>query len=320
MDVEDHATLRNLSITGGKLPDGAAAGINGWNVVLEHSTVWGNEARYAAAIHALDLDLINSTVSGNVSTNVNPSEPQPVILVGSSAYVINSTIARNPSGAIGGSTFWLRNSIIANNGSINCGRVSAMVWEGRNLSDDASCGDATRMLIGNPVLDDLRANGGPSMTHALMPTSPALDAGTSCTVAVDQRYVARDAQCDIGAFEDAVPTTVAITIDPSASVDLLNGTARVTGTVKCSRDGDRFSVRARLKQQKTDNAQTVVQGSGDVGVTCSTTAQRWSALVVPSAGIFKLGAAAATATTYEAPSRVTPSTMSKSITLLRPRS
>jgi len=62
------------------------------------------------------------------------------------------------------------------------------------------------------ILDTaLRDNGGPTRTHALVPGSPAIDAGGNCLPATDQRGVARLDEdgngfkdCDIGAFEVAV--------------------------------------------------------------------------------------------------------------------
>jgi uncharacterized Zn-binding protein involved in type VI secretion len=54
----------------------------------------------------------------------------------------------------------------------------------------------------NPKLGPLTSNGGPTQTHALLPGSPALDAGddTGCP-ATDQRGVARIGRCDIAAYE-----------------------------------------------------------------------------------------------------------------------
>jgi hypothetical protein len=54
------------------------------------------------------------------------------------------------------------------------------------------------------MLGPLADNGGPTQTHALLPGSPAIDAGdnTACP-ATDQRGVTRPlgAACDIGAYE-----------------------------------------------------------------------------------------------------------------------
>jgi hypothetical protein len=56
--------------------------------------------------------------------------------------------------------------------------------------------------MGDPMLGPLSDNGGPTQTMALLPGSPAIDAGTSCT-ATDQRGVTRPqgAACEIGAYE-----------------------------------------------------------------------------------------------------------------------
>lgn len=73
--------------------------------------------------------------------------------------------------------------------------------------EDGSCDFA---VGGDPQLEPLADNGGSSWTHALLPDSPALDAGNCAngTIATDQRDIPRpqgDA-CDIGAFERAWPT------------------------------------------------------------------------------------------------------------------
>ncbi len=54
------------------------------------------------------------------------------------------------------------------------------------------------------MLGALADNGGPTLTHALLPGSPALDAGNDAACsATDQRGVSRPqgAHCDIGAYE-----------------------------------------------------------------------------------------------------------------------
>ena len=59
----------------------------------------------------------------------------------------------------------------------------------------------------DPQLLPLANNGGPTETHALSPTSPAVDAGATTTVASDQRGFLRDANPDSGAFELNATTT-----------------------------------------------------------------------------------------------------------------
>jgi hypothetical protein len=77
---------------------------------------------------------------------------------------------------------------------------------GHNLSSDATCGFNNVGSLNNtdPMLGPLTNNGGPTLTMALLPGSPAIDAGdSSAAPATDQRGFPRPAglASDIGAFE-----------------------------------------------------------------------------------------------------------------------
>ena len=87
------------------------------------------------------------------------------------------------------------------------GEAGSIRTNHNNLIDDGACDPH---LSGDPMLGPLADNGGPTMTHALLPGSPAIDAvpKDGCTLAVDQRGLLRafavtsyDTPCDIGAFE-----------------------------------------------------------------------------------------------------------------------
>jgi hypothetical protein len=96
------------------------------------------------------------------------------------------------------------------------------------------------------------------MTHAISHLGPAFNAsavGTLCSD-VDQRYVARDAKCDVGAFEFNDWTTVTITIDANVKVDAANGRALMTGTVTCSRE-ETFKLALELHQPQKVGKQVV---------------------------------------------------------------
>jgi hypothetical protein len=86
--------------------------------------------------------------------------------------------------------------------------------QGYNLDGGNTCdfnGGMNDLINTNPLLGPLQANGGPTDTMALPPTSPAVDAGdVSCgAVTTDQRGLPRPfdgdgsttAECDIGAYE-----------------------------------------------------------------------------------------------------------------------
>ena len=310
-------TFRNVAITGGKLgPNEGGAGVRAQSpVVLEHTTVWGNEAVGSPAILGYNngrITLVNSTVSGNTSTGYGYAAIASAVLL----ELTNSTVAYNSQGGISSgypAQVVLRNSIIANNGFSNCVLDDNVRLEGMNLSNDPSCGDDMMLLLADPKLAPLANNGGPSLTHALAPESPAFNAAPGCMLQVDQRYKPRDSMCDVGAFESTDPTTVSLTIDRTGVVSSTGTFAIVTGYVKCSRAGDQIDLPVQAQQKAADR--TVVQGSATVTVTCSTTAQKWSAAVYPSAGLFKSGRASVTATTQNVPSWMTPATASRGVKL-----
>jgi len=114
-------------------------------------------------------------------------------------------------GLVNGST--VLNCVLATNQPANCsGWVNDI---GHNLSSDAGC--FTNSTSGNgvdPGLAPLADNGGPTLTMALLPGSPAINTGdTSLAPAADQRGFPRPAglAADIGAFEyGSVMPTLAI--------------------------------------------------------------------------------------------------------------
>lgn len=315
-------TLRNLSITGGSFSNSVGGAIlSNSTLVLEKVVLYGNAGDAGSVAHSnANLVLINSTVSGNTSLQASTSSWTAVS--GDTVTVINSTIAYNPFGGVGsGSTSGLvilRNSILSNNGGENCSGVAAataITREGANISDDDTCGGPAQIMIGDPEIGPLANNGGPTMTHALLASSPAINAGTSCSVTVDQRYAPRDTQCDIGAFEFADFTTVSITINPGVSVNQSNGSAVLTGTVQCSRN-QAFSLAVQLvQQQRSGKSTTTVDAANTIPVECSTTPRPWIAPMVLTSGSFQVGSATASAQTGSSQPWVTPASATGTVKL-----
>ncbi len=131
-----------------------------------------------------------STFSGNLSSN------------GSAILVVASPTDGRLVGRL-----TLGTSILAGAaGSTLANQRGTVASAGRNLFSD-SPGlplDPTDLINANPLLGPLADNGGPTSTHALLPGSPAIDAGTSVAgVATDQRGIIRPqgAAPDIGSYE-----------------------------------------------------------------------------------------------------------------------
>lgn len=149
-----------------------------------------------------DLDLSNSTVSGNTSRYEGGG-----IRGKGRQYISHSTITNNTTetgngGGIYGSQITLDHSIVAGN------------FDGSGAVNDVA-GEVTNnfSLIGEGAefLSPLADNGGPTPTHALLPGSPAINAGDLSAVAgedgvpdFDQRGAGFDrivSRIDIGAYE-----------------------------------------------------------------------------------------------------------------------
>jgi hypothetical protein len=171
------------------------------------------------------LILTNSTFSGNSSgadglaggiLNGGLFQSPGFLFINNSTLADNTARQGNGGGIfnVNGSNVVIRNSILANKAGGNChGDITS---KGYNLSSDDSCslnreGDINGL---DPLLGPLRDNGGPTQTRALLPGSPAIDAGNpnGCTVEnghllkTDQRGKPRPDKedpggCDIGAYE-----------------------------------------------------------------------------------------------------------------------
>jgi hypothetical protein len=238
--------------------------------------------------------------------------------------MINSVVSHNtPSGIARHGAFPTKevvrfdNSIVSNNGFQNCVGNDGLAHTGRSISDDGTCGvGALDMLVVDPLLGPLADNGGPTQTRALDRNSPAINATDCPTITVDQRYVARDSKCDIGAFE-FVFTTVTLTVNATAQVDPKTGIAVVTGTAKCSRD-ETFNLAVSATQdQRAKRVPTVVQVSKTVPLVCGKTAQPWIVALAPASGqAFEAGAAVASAQTLNIANGVTAASTSGDIKLV----
>lgn len=219
--VSDGSTVRlnHLTLTDGNTDGNGGAVLNEGDLTLDSVTVEGNRAQGGSGVMnaptATALLIRNSTFNNNEATSNGGA-----LLSFAPATIINSTFSGNNglnailsdgsltlsystianssgNGLYNNGLLTLRNTIIAGSGSADCVTESAIATNDHTLIEDGSCG-AT--LTGNPLLAPLGNYGGETLTHALLPGSPALNVGGSCII-TDQRGVARIGICDSGAFE-----------------------------------------------------------------------------------------------------------------------
>jgi hypothetical protein len=219
---------------------GLGGGIyNDGTLTIVQSTVSGNSvsrarigasAAGAGIYNTGSLTITNSTLSGNQAVDYWPAgAPYGGGLANEngSVMIYNSTVSQNAAifhtplgtvGAYGGGIYnnstsapTLQNSTVVNNSwGGNCN--GSVTSHGYNMSSDSTCsfnGPGDQKNI-NPRLGPLQNNGGPTQTMALLPGSPAMDAGNpnGCTdsnghvLTIDQRGDPRPGQgaCDMGAY------------------------------------------------------------------------------------------------------------------------
>lgn len=172
------------------------------------------------------LYLTNCTVAGNVVSGGSGGAGGSA---GGHAYVGGWDGNPGPAGAGGGglgsglnsSGGTLINTLLANFG--NC--AGWLTDAGHNLSSDATCAFTNTGSLNrtDPKLGPFGGNGGPTPTMALLPSSPAIDAGDSAAApAIDQRGFPRPAgaAADIGAFEYGARRTLQIAAPSAGVIDI----------------------------------------------------------------------------------------------------
>ena len=250
------ATITDSTVSGNLADEGGGIYANfNSSVTLTNSTIGGNASDGPGGGLYLDggiATLTNCTVSQNQAGGQDPAGGGIFVRGAGTLTLINSTIANNQlyastapeysgAGVSNGSVFHsggtvnVRNSIIAGNTlagtSLNLDFYGSLTSQGYNLIGSNRGAQITGVTTGNIVgtfqapinarLGPLADNGGPTMTNALLPDSPAINTGNTATSpATDQRGVSRVGTADIGAFEfnDSTPTpTPTPTITPTPS-------------------------------------------------------------------------------------------------------
>jgi CSLREA domain-containing protein len=166
-----------------------------------------------------DASITNSTIHNNTA-----SDDGGGIMCGeANLSLTNVTITDNTTqvfdsgGGVNCSEFEALNTIIAGNvdtGGVAPDCIGTLNSLGNNLIQDVTgctiAGDTAGNITGvDPALGDLADNGGPTLTRAVNPGTPAYNTGRNAGCpATDQRGVARpqEGTCEIGAYEFQVIT------------------------------------------------------------------------------------------------------------------
>ena len=208
-------TVKNSTISGNFV----GIEISFASVSIANSTISDNSGWGGVYAGGGDLSIVNSTISGN---SANTGTGGGIYNFNSSLRITNSTITGNSAGSGGGiyndqGQFEISNTILnagASGENIfnNGGTVTS---HGYNLSSDDGGGYLNGpgdQINTDPLLGPLQSNGGPTSTHALLPDSPAIDAGDPIFIpppSTDQRGCPFDrvfnGRIDIGSFETQPP-------------------------------------------------------------------------------------------------------------------
>jgi len=198
--------------SGGGISISGSALVPGSSIV--NSTISGNSAKTSGGGiggGGGDLSIVNSTVSGNSAGTSGGG----IFTSNTSLRVADSTITGNSAPSGGG--IYNVGSVEVSNTILNAGASGENIFNddgtitslGYNLSSDNGGGYLTGpgdQINTDPLLGPLQDNGGPTLTHALLPGSPAIDAGDPnfhSPPLNDQRGCLRiiNGRIDIGSFE-----------------------------------------------------------------------------------------------------------------------
>ena len=223
-DIEHGATvsMAGLTVSGGLSPLSNlynAGGIyNAGSLTLTDCTLSNNQGATSAVYNdSGSLTLINSTVAGNLAGGAGAIWNNLGTVALTNCTLADNTDSSGPAYDVGiaakrGVSLTLANTIVFGNGVDITGSVTANDSLIGNTAA-ATVSGANNLLNVNPDLGPLADNGGPTQTLALLPGSPAIDAGSNAlavdgagnALATDQRGPGYPRivgpKVDIGAYE-----------------------------------------------------------------------------------------------------------------------
>jgi hypothetical protein len=275
------ANNTNITLGGGLFTSTAS-------VLIEDSTIDNNSAVAAGGIYSFDSDvsILNSTISTNTAVGGFGGLYFNGTSGGNSATLINATVANNNAGTGQGGGIYsqsaaypivLYGTIVAENYNSSGAsdvygtfdddssyNLIGAITGSTNLADGTTLSGTSGSPL-DPELVVLGDYGGPTRTHALLSTSPAIDHGSTTVAAIagilqDQRgymryfddpvHVGTDGSIDIGAMEYSVARVENVTIGsvvsngtvPAFSFDTVDGSEEQLRTIPVGAP-DQISVR-----------------------------------------------------------------------------
>ena len=216
MTIQDSTISGNRATLGGGLDGGYGGGISGNNNTITNSTITGNSALHGGGL-AGGGNIAHTTFSNNSATYQDGGA-----LYLTSPLELGNTILKAGTSGVN----------IFNNGG-------SFITHGYNVCSDNGSGFLNGpgdQINTDPMLGPLQDNGGPTSTHALLPGSPAIDAGDPNFTPppdYDQRgpgFVrVFNGRIDVGSFEVQPTPTPTPTLTPTATATATS-TATATAT------------------------------------------------------------------------------------------
>jgi len=247
-DPEDVVTIENSSfqnnqaigLSGGEAGKGGGIsmirdGSSAQGVFILSNTTVANNTGYDQGgglwVNNSQSTITNSTFSGNRIIGNQFQNSGGAMMIYSPTQIINTTIANNYAGWVGGgitasddAPVTVKNTIFYNNTADNgTNKWGIQQHTNRQLTDKGGNIQFPAKLTNNfndynatatiriidPQLSPLQDNGGGFLTHALLAGSPAINSGVTLdSPTTDQRGFLRDGQIDVGAFEvGAIPVS-----------------------------------------------------------------------------------------------------------------
>jgi CSLREA domain-containing protein len=263
-----------IDITDSTISENAASAAGGGvsfngdtNASITSSLIRGNASVNGAGLRIVETrpNIDSVTISGNIAS----AEGGGILASGDAnreTEISFSTIVNNQAATVGGlrvlpptaanpgAKIRIDNSIVANNTGGDC-TSDRITSRGFNLSSSSTCGftaTGDRQNL-DPKVGSLADNGGPTQTHALLPGSPAIDAGNpainsqggfACDL-TDQRGLPRprdgdgngEVRCDIGAVEQQTPLVADLSVTMTDTPDPVNAGGAFTVTASVTNNG-----------------------------------------------------------------------------------